>query len=150
MNLNWPRWIKASIRRHIKAILGDCTLILEGQPRKENEPLTRYELRIDGPDIDEVSENEFELGIYINLLIMTERTNTQLYTHESSIGLAASSLSVSIPILKLGDTVDDDDSLIGCMLRMTPVTVERFDTLMPQNVDCSTVEAEYTLSLVEA
>lgn len=145
MNVNWPRWIKASIRRHVKAILGECTLILEGQERKDSEPLTRYELRIDGPDIDEVADGEFDLSIYINLLIMTERSNTQLYTHENSIGLAQSSLSVSIPVLK----TDDDGGQIGCMLRMTPVIVTRFDTIMPQNVDCSTVEAEYKLSLTE-
>lgn len=145
MNVNWPRWIKASIRRHIKTILGDCTLILEGQERKDNEPLTRYELRIDGPDTDEVAEGEFELSIYINLLIMTERSNIQLYTHENSIGLAQSSLTLVIAVTK----TDDNNEQIGCMLRMTPVIVERFDTLMPQNVDCSTVEAEYKLSLTE-
>lgn len=145
MNVNWPRWIKASIRRHIKTILGDCTLILEGQERKDSEPLTRYELRIDGPDTDEVAEGEFELSIYINLLIMTERSNIQLYTHENSIGLAQSSLTLVIAVTK----TDDNNEQIGCMLRMTPVIVERFDTLMPQNVDCSTVEAEYKLSLTE-
>ena len=145
MNVNWPRWIKASIRRHVKTILGECTLILEGQERKDSEPLTRYELRIDGPDIDEVADGEFELSIYINLLIMTERSNTQLYTHDNSIGLAQSSLSVAMSVFK----TDDNNEQIGCMHRMTPVTVMRFDTLMPQNVDCSTVEAEYKLSLTE-
>ena len=145
MNISWPRWIKASIRQHVKTILGECTLIVEGQERKETEPLTRFELRIDGPDIDSVSQGESDLRIYINILIMTEKSSTNIYTHEDAIGLALSSLTGSIRIKRYGD----DSVQIGCMEKLTPLTVERFDTLKPQNVDCSTVEAEYKLSLSE-
>lgn len=112
---NWPRWIIASIAQHFNAGRQGLVMFLEGEDHEEN--ISDYiELRIDGPYILELSRKYYQLDVEINVFVMSSKNAEDLYKIYRDCGTVAACFSGAIPVFKLGDGIDDDQSLLGCLV----------------------------------
>ncbi len=148
INVNWPRWIKASVANHFNNNLDNVYMYVEGEERKREEPNNRFELRMDGPDINDPSDNYFVLDLSVNLLIRILRSNDN-YKLERMKGTGTAAFTGSIDIYKYGTDADvDDQSLLGCMDRVSNILVVDFGLVeSPSNVIYATIESTYQLIL---
>lgn len=113
---NWPRWIVASVAQHFDAGRQGLPMFMEGEDHEEN--VADYiELRIDGPYILELSRQYFQLDIEINVFVISSKNAEDLYKIYRDCGTVAACFSGAISVFKLGDGIDDDQSLLGCLIR---------------------------------
>jgi len=148
MNKHWPRWVKSSIAKHFQTSLpSEVKLVVEGE--SDHPDVTRYELRIDGPNISETTKGRFTLTVYINLLVQVEMTQSDLYAFDRILGEGLPCFTTSIPIYKYGSGVDDNGELLGCFDQITSVITERYDQESPKGLQCGTIEASYNLLIEE-
>jgi len=118
MNKNWPRWIFASVSKFFidKMAIENLPMFIEGQHRDLDPTLQDYcELRIDGPNTTEVARNQWHLYMEVNVLISSIMNDSDYHRIHTSAGVVGNAFECSIPVYKYGNTVDDDDSLIGCL-----------------------------------
>jgi len=139
---NWQRWIKSSIAKHFDTNKSTLYLQVDGFYRPPTEASERMELRID-QDYDEQSEDQWEVMVYINVLITTIKTFSDEYKLERNIGIVMDALTKSIQVQKYGD----DDSYFGCLQRSRDkITVTNFGCIeKTTDVLQTTVEADYRL-----
>lgn len=120
MNINWPRWIKASLVKWFSdriATSGGLSLFIEGFDRRTQEKPSYAEFRLDGPYGNEVSINYWEVTVCVNILVVTTHSESDAYAHERNVGLVASAFAKSIPIYCFGNGMQDNPALLlGCML----------------------------------
>ncbi len=148
MNENWFRWIKSSVAVYFENILGD-KLIVEGDSRPSDLSASHYELAVDGPDVDQVGENEYILRVYINLIVVTEASSLNLYAHDERVGLAATCFNKTLPINKYGSKPIDDQSHIGCMNLTSPIRTMKYDMPRPATFYASAFDSEYKFEITE-
>ena len=151
---NWPRWIRTSINLHFannKPI--NLKMIVEGQPRDTNNENDLFELRLDGPDSNEVSKGYWLLRMELNTLVQSIIDNKNIYRHDVIIGQIAAIFTSSILVRRCGDEPQDDDSILGC-LRLSQVPgrevleISRFGQLEPNlALEQSTIEGHYVMEL---
>jgi hypothetical protein len=112
---HWPRWIVASVARHFDARRQGLLMFIEGENHEEN--VADYvELRVDGPFILELSRGYFKLIVEVNVFVISARNDEDLYKIYRDCGTVAAAFTGSIDVFKLGDGVDDDQSLLGCLV----------------------------------
>lgn len=118
MNHNWPRWVNTSIGKVVKSYcdLNNVFLYVEGEARNTAQRQDWVELRVNGPDFLSTTKDFWIAKLEINILILSK--NNQIDNHRllKNIGLMSTLLSSSIPVLKLGNGVDDDQSYITCII----------------------------------
>jgi len=116
VNPNWNRWLFASISQHFYDGIGTLLpLYIEAQWRGDVERTTPdfAELRIDGPYITEVSNNYWRHYLEVNVLIHSS-IGTNYHMIHTSTGLICS-IFTDIDLYKYGNTINDDDSIFGCL-----------------------------------
>lgn len=114
MNQNWPRWIFASIHKHFLAERQGLTLFVEGLNHVEDQS-DYLELRVDGPYFRELTKDNFKIELEINVLIASSRTESDFHKIHRDCGIVVTAFNKTIKIFKLGNGVEDDQSLLGCL-----------------------------------
>lgn len=146
MNPQWLKWIVHSMNLHFYDRLDP--LYIEGRKRPTKETLPRFELRIDGPDFTQRTGKVWYIDSEVNILIVSERSETNAYSHTELVTQAVTSMADCIHILKHGD----DESLLGCFDRTNPnekIEIRNFtSTEASSRVLASTVECNYRMCLI--
>lgn len=148
MNVNWPRWIKASIGQHFQTAMDPIAFHLEGIGDPELLPLERIEVQVDGPNVSEKLASEYWLNVYVNLLLVTEPKETDIMYHEKMFGLALEAFQKGIFVYKYGNQPDDNPSeSIGCLQLVSDLRTTKFDGPRPVTSYASAIDAEYKILL---
>lgn len=111
---NIPRWMFASVSKHFDALKQSEHLFIEGQDRLTNKQTDWLELRMDGPSHKEVSKGCHQFDIEVNVLVSSTMNETDYHKIFKLVGVAAAAFTNKIDILKLGNGVSDDDTLLEC------------------------------------
>lgn len=158
-NVNWVRWIKASIAVHMNSYLLTSPMFVEGQLRNNQTGIgqpgdsdNKFEVRIDGPDLRESTHDHFGGIVEVNILAQAVITD-DAYMLERLLGEALRAMTTRIQIFKYGDGVDDDQTLLVCISRMDQrfheLTVNNFGQIEPQTrLQQGAVEAHYRVELI--
>ncbi len=117
MNVHWERWINASIGKAIKALCdaSSVSLYVETSPRATDNLQDWVELRVNGPMWQGGFKDEWMAEVEINIFILSKANQVDNHRLLKNIGLMRNRLSQPIPVLKLGNSVDDDQSYITCL-----------------------------------
>lgn len=126
MNVDWPRWIKASIVKHFLPFFGDRNLLVDGERRLAMQPNDRYELHFDGPDVSIKTLHEYQLGIMVNLLIVSVSNENDIYKLDRMKGTGLSPFTRSIAVKRYGSGANDDQTQIGCLTLKSDLNVRDF------------------------
>jgi hypothetical protein len=145
MNTNWPKWIKASIAKHFDSNRGGITLFVEGQKRPATESTERFELRVDGPDVNQTGPVYYTLDTVVNILITSVSNETNIYRMDALKGIILNAFTSSIPIYKYGG----DSTLLGCLQLKSQIDTRDLglrDTTLRQ----VSISAFYSIDLVSS
>ena len=149
MNENWPRWIFASVSKHFYDRRQGLDFFIEGQHRATRGEKDFLELRMDGPQITEISKNCYTLYGEVNILITSIMDNTNYHRIHTHAGIVAAAFTM-IPLIKYGTGTDDDGTQWGCWnLIQNPFKRQRVDIFHFGQVDVrsevvqATVEGHY-------
>jgi hypothetical protein len=158
-NRNWVRWTIQSIAQHFRTVLGsDLFLYLEGDSRDTEGRENYCELRITGPDINQMSPNLFKLTVTIDVLVVNIKSDKNIFLFDGNIGLVTTAFTNAIRVFKYGtgteDSPDANNPLeLGC-LKLLPdpsreeVQVTRFGQRKPNmRLQEATIEAGYEMLL---
>lgn len=122
-NPNWPRWIWASIIKHLASSVftpNSIPFIAEGVDERTDDFMSennRAEIRMNGPQTRELSADYWRLWVDINVLVISYMDGQldNAYTLETNLGLVLEAMDTVIPINRLGDGPNDDGNLLGCL-----------------------------------
>jgi len=107
----WDRWTFASISKHFDDRKQGIPLHIEGVERDTKDDKSWFELRVDGPDPDEMSKDYWRIFCEINLLVSTKFNDTNFHTHHRNVGIASAIFKKSILTYKYAmDGVTDSES----------------------------------------
>ena len=151
---DWPKWVQASVADHFKTTAtanGFASLVegLEERTTVFHDNPQRLEIRINGPSIQEQSNNYYHFLVDVNILIFSHMDGTQdsVYRGTSMTGVMAQRASEPISVFKYGSQPGDDQSLVGCLTLINgsreAIKVFHFgeinaeDRLRQFGVDCS-------------
>ena len=117
---NLPRWLFASLAKHLKDIADTNSIpfFVEGVYERESDfmEVSHAEFRVTGPNITEVSNGYYNVNIVANLLLTSiMESEPTAYTIVQWGGIFQEALLDPIPIYKLGVGADDTGALIGCL-----------------------------------
>lgn len=113
-NVNWDRWVMASVRVYFTARKQSLTLFMA--PGGKRDGLSTYgELRIDGPFTQKLP-TEWRLSFIINVLVAADLNNKDGDLIYKSCGIVQSIFTDEIPVFKYGNGQDDDQSFLGCLV----------------------------------
>lgn len=155
MNSNWARWIFASISKHFDDGKGSYDMYIEGQHRNTRVLKDFFELRIDGPNICEVSKNYYEIIMEVNCLVSSHMDDTDYHRIHRTTGYVAA-LYTDIPVYKYGTGPDDDQSFLGCLVLINDIFGRKGNRLVISNFGIvepgsdllqSTIEGHYRMCL---
>jgi hypothetical protein len=157
MNSNWPRWIFASLSKHLKTVSDAVAfkMYIEGQNRHTRDDEDFFEFRMDGPNFQVFTRGSYEAYIEVNLAIQSVMDDHDYHKIHRFVGYCADFLDPvnPIPVYKLGTGVDDDGSQIGCLnLQVTSrnerIVIAHFGIVdVDKRVMQASVEAHYTMEL---
>jgi hypothetical protein len=156
MNKNWPRWIFASVAKHFTdaAAAASLPMYVESAPTDEQKRKAPdwSELRIDGPSFSGQGKDQWGAMIEVNVVVSSAKNEKNNYRILQNIGVVCEAFAVTIPILKLGDGPDDDQSFITCLQLLSSnkeiVKVSNFGQITPSlQLLQSTVEGHYHANL---
>lgn len=144
MNLMWPVWITASIAKFCSDNLKTYgSIYLEGVDDNKKANDTRFEIRIDGPTLNELNASVTFLEVYVNILVISRRGNKP-YEHQTMVGAAMVALEQHIPIYKFGE--GQDGSYAFCLEPDSKVITTNYGEITAiENLVQSTVECEYQI-----
>lgn len=150
---NLPRWIYASASKAISSNADSAITFFEGTD-KDTEPQEGAEFRFDGPRLTEWSKGYFEVWVSINILVQTAMNDEDFHQKYRVIGKIINALRQSFSVFRFGDGVDDDDTLVGCMMliqdKNNRLQVNHFGQISPSlRLEHATVEAHYHMFLQE-
>ncbi len=117
----WPKWIWASVAKHMKAVADELSLplLVEGiddrQPK--NIRASHAELRINGPFIFELSKEYYIVQAPINILLVDFMVgdSTNAYRLQEWAGKFQSVMDLPIPVYRYGQDPEDDGTLLECL-----------------------------------
>jgi len=144
------KWVFASVIKSFETNLDGLTMHVEGEERDLSGQTDWCELRVDGPEISEISKDLLKVSTEVNVLVATFRDRTDLYHESENIAKVVAALVDEIDIYKYGNAVGDDKSKVGC-LKLLPradlrdtTKIARFGQIDPSvNMFQSTVENHY-------
>ena len=146
--VDWARWTLIAFNKAADAQkTADYPVYIEGDERTTMLLRNFAEVRLDGPDMKQVSKDVHYLDVTFNLLINSKISNN-LYELEETLGNFQKAFSNGIDVYKNGNGDNDDDSLLGCYLLQDEIEVNKFgiienDTRLTQ----ATLEARYRMTL---
>lgn len=112
---NWPRWIVASVAQWFDANRQGLPMFMEGEDHLENQS-NYIELRVDGPYVLETSRGFYQMLVEINVFVASAKNSEDLYKIYRDCGTVVACFAGAIGVFKLGDGIDDDQSLLGCLV----------------------------------
>jgi len=117
---NLSRWIFASAASHFAPVTASLSLpyFVEGVHERDDDTMkhSHVEMRVTGPNIKELSNGYYHVEAVINILLTSHMDMSgDGYDIIQWAGVFQDEMLPPIPIYKLGDGVDDDDSLVGCL-----------------------------------
>lgn len=119
-NLSYPKWIFLSAAKHFTDSISVITTFVEGaQERNLSGQSSWIEIRIDGPDIREVSKDTIVLESEINLLVATHIDPDAPAQHVINVGKATAAFT-DFKIFKYGEDSEDDGSILDSF-RLQPL-----------------------------
>jgi len=155
IHIDWYRWISASINKHFDGFKATYELYIEGDERDTDDLANFAELRTDGPFITQPCKGVKYLDMEINLLIQSVMDPEDLYAGVRTVGQFATGFTQVIKVFKLGDGVQDDGSLLGCLRTRAKRYEDTIDIgnfgIVHQDVKLTqyTIEGHYRLELQE-
>lgn len=151
---NWDRWIFASICNHFDLRRGDYTMYVEGTHRQTSDLKDFFELRVDGPWFTEISKNYWKVYIEVNVLCQSVKDNKDFHRMRKITGHVSKIFERCINIYKYGNSVQDDSSLLGTMVRVDDhrgkerIQINHFGQIEPRmELEQASVEAHYVMQL---
>jgi hypothetical protein len=121
MDVNLARWIVASIAVYFQPVADSLSLLyfVEGIDERDSDTMRteHVEVRVNGPNVREVSKNYWRVHIDINILLIDymKMSSENAYDINQWGGKFLAAMTDPIPIYRFGSGGDDDDSLIGCL-----------------------------------
>ena len=153
MNENWPRWCFASISKHFDDNRQGIPLFIEGQPRDTRALDAHIELRVDGPEVNELSRGFWRLYFEVNVLVEWKQNDANYHTQHQNVGIVAK-IFTCIPVYKYGTNPQDDGSFVGYLKLLSDwrrgesVEAHNFGVIdVGTRVMQSTVEGHYEMHL---
>lgn len=148
MNINWPRWIFASVSKHFSTNSGGITMYIEGDDRDTGKETNYFEFRMNGPMLHELTQDFWRIDICINILISSKRNDASIHTLQTLVGTLASAFKNSIEVYKYGN----DNSLLGCLILRKigddVIKISNLGILNPEvQINQSSIEAYYRMYL---
>jgi len=138
---NIVRWIVASCRTFFNTRKGNYPLFFENTgPKKlqdaQGNPIASYaEFRVNGPYYRKITTTEEFYDVELNVLCHTGINNTDSDEIERMLGTYFSAFAPTIPILRYGNGLSDDQSQIGCLMlygeKGDQIRVSRFGQANP-------------------
>jgi len=159
MNKHWPRWIEASVWKHIDTICQANNLTLYREAalnRDEILQLADYtEFRLDGPFIEQMHpKNYYHLEIEVNIAIASKLHLKDIFRMKRNQGIILTALEGPIPIYRYGRGAEDTGTLLGCFTivpkrdRNDRFVVSNFGRIEPSTpMEQSTVEGHYRMEV---
>jgi hypothetical protein len=155
-NKNWPRWIKASLFRHIQESNTsgpNYHLFFEGQHRKTSDESSWIEVRLDGPWPRQITAPHWKIAVELNILL-TCNVARDLYAIDRMIGEIQAMFLPRIAVYKLGNGPEDNASeLLGCLTLDTSdhkhgAFANQYGQIEPKiHLQQATVEGRYWMDL---
>jgi hypothetical protein len=145
---HWARWSLSAFLKAMDLVKGDYPLYVEGDERTTRLDVNFVEVRVDGPDIDELCKNYFLLQCQLNVLINHKMSVTDLYSPERILGQFQTGFTNTVNVFRVGNGPDDDQSFLGCYQLIGPLDTSKFGVV---NKDLRVVqlmlEARYKMQL---
>lgn len=114
------RWVKASMVKQIKDLLGGKNTFIEGMDRMTSKVANHFEVRLDGPYYKACgSRGEWRAFIELNILVNTTRDEKNIFLQDNMKGVAVAALSRAFCIYRTGNEGKedgDDGTLFGHMM----------------------------------
>jgi len=146
---HWARWTLIAFNLAANAVKTDeYPVYIEGDSRTTALLRNFAEVRLDGPNIEEVSKGCFKLSSTFNLLINSKVDADDLYSLERILGQFQKAFTNGLDVFKLGGGPDDDETLLGCYLLKSEIEVNKFG-LIQDGIELmqATIEARYEMTL---
>lgn len=156
INKNWTRWIQASLTQYFSSFFtgaNQVTFLVEPWNREAaNTDKDYIEQRWNGPFIREYSRALFCVEVDVNFVINSQTNRDDTYTHKQVVGIVQSAMVSQIPVFKYGTGIDDDQTLLECLLLKVSHKSGVFTNYFGRQqdgveVEQSTVEAAYEMIL---
>lgn len=112
LNTKWPRWIFASFSKWFYDSRNGIDFFVEGEDQKVENLSTYFEFRMNGPLMTEISKDFWRLEAVVNILVTTKQNLTNIHTHHTNVGIAASGFTKCVPMYEYGD---NDTTQFGVM-----------------------------------
>lgn len=114
-NANWPRWIFASISKHIDNQKGSLPLYIEGQERNTKIDTSLLELRVDGPYFTELSKGSYLVEVDVSILVQVLKDAKDAHLMQKTVGTVATMLT-DIQVFMYGSGIQDSPTTsLGCL-----------------------------------
>jgi len=122
-NENWPRWLRVSTQSYLKTVAEGIeyldAIFISGFSRKGGnweDARLRAEIRVTGPFTVKKQPNYWSGRMFTNVALALKLGEVgDVNDIDRAAGVFHQALDSGIPMYKLGDSVCDDGSLIGCL-----------------------------------
>ena len=115
-----PKWIYLSCAKHFDSNISGLTTFVEGfEERDLSGESSWVEIRIDGPDIREVSKDTYIIESEINLLVATHFSPIAPSDHAVNVGKAVAAFT-DFNVYKYGNTAEDTGASLE-IFRLKPL-----------------------------
>lgn len=143
MHPDWTRWIHASISLWFSDCLKNkVTLYIEGQ-KKQTIDQHYAELRWNGPIAEQNTAREWSLELDVNFIVTSKVNVSNAYDHKKVVGIVQATIVPAITVKKY----DDGEGYLGCLQLRHSIKTNYFGQVQGAEVEESTIEATYYLSL---
>lgn len=145
MNEHWEHWIKTSLYKHFRSGLEPAYIWFEGEDRRTDEPPSRYEFRVLGPDFSYLTEDELSAKLVLNIEVITNKNPKEPLRHLKNVGKLQNLFTKCIAIFKYGnDPSVDDDSQVAVIEIDSDIKTTDFGLVDPTaRILKTTIEATY-------
>lgn len=122
MDENLARWIFASVAKHFATTASGLSLpyFVEGIDERDETTMRvdHVELRVTGPFIREFSNGYYKAQVAVNALFTKQMAiaGADAYDIVRWCGKFQTEMLSPIPVYRYGTGVDDDKSLVGCLV----------------------------------
>jgi hypothetical protein len=145
---HWARWSLAAFLKEIDAVKGTYSIYIEGDERTTRLDQNFAEVRLDGPDVEEVYRDDFRLNCTLDVLISHKMDTKDLYLPERLLGQFSSGFKNIVNVFRVGNGPDDDESYLGCYILQGPIKTTKFGVINKDlRIVQATIEAPYEMQL---
>lgn len=144
-NVNWDRWIAASINQHFKTLANTASvsMFVEGEERRTSDLQEYIEVRHDGLGWEEFTKDEWKGLVQINVLCVTHNGD-DLYAPSRLLGKVGEMFAECIPVYQY----QDGDAQFGELTRITKLDVHKFGQIEPDvKLIQTSIESTYRIWL---